>query len=57
MEVWGACRFKRGQRQRSQREAVEAEEEDQTRAVPCKSVEESGRDDQQGQMPRALDTG
>lgn len=37
------------QKQRRQREAVEAEE-DQTRAVLCKSLNERGRNAQQSQM-------
>lgn len=55
MEVLGACRFNGGQRQKSQREAVKAEEEDQTRAMPCKSVGERGRDNKQSQIPGPFD--
>lgn len=55
MEVLGACIFNGGQRQKSEREAVRAEEEDQTRAMPCKSVGERGRDNKQSQIPGPFD--
>lgn len=38
-----------GRGRRGERKAVEAEEEDQTRAVPSKSVEKRGRDAKESQ--------